>query len=163
MRKLVSIILLFSTISFLNCGGNTDKFANEMAVTDSLRDQLFLAFDKYNVVDTNRVLNIYQELQKTEKFAGLALNFQAIEKLKSDIKLTMNSDRLIRKQVKITDARLKGLKQSLRHREQSELTFDTHIKQAKKEVDDLRKFEEMIADKLNSWTRNTDSLYSTLR
>ncbi len=163
MKHLALIIITFISISLTYCSHNSEKYANEMEITDSLSHQLHTAFNSYNRVDTNAVLTIYNELIKTEKYAGLALNFKAIDKLKSDIRLTLNSDRLIRKQFKITDARLKGLKQSFRHKEYNEFTLNNHLAQAKKEVDDLRKFEEMIAGKLISWTRNTDSLYSTLR
>jgi len=163
MKFPATFFILASIVLLAGCHPSKDKYAAAMYTTDSLQNRLDSAFKIYNTVDTNAVNEIYQELLKTEKYAGLAFDFQAIDKLKTDIKLTMKSDRLIRKQYKITIARLKALKQSLRHNEHSEFTFSTQLNQAKKEVDDLSNFEAMIAGKLNSWANNKDSTLSSLR
>ncbi len=163
MKHTVRFLVLTGFVVLMGCHPSKDKYAAAIYTTDSLQSRLDSAFSLYNQVDTNTVNLIYQELLKTEKYAGLAFDFQAIDKLKTDIKLTMKSDRLIRKQYLITVARLKALKQSLRHNEQSEFTFSTQLNQAKKEVDDLSNFEAMIAGKLNAWAHNKDSTLSSLR
>lgn len=153
----------FVALLFVNCTHYGENFKAEMHTTDSLTSLLNQSFERYNLNDTNTLVNLYGELLKTDKYAGLAFDFQKIHDLKFEFKKAITSDRRVRREIMLTKTRLKALKQSLRHNEYDKQTFSLYLNQEQSRVSNLIRNMNTTREKTNDLILHSDSLFLSLR
>ena len=157
----VLVVLLFA-FPFTQCNQYGERFKNEIKTTDSLSAQLNRSVNQYVLIDTGALVQMYNELLETEKYAGLSLDYHLISVLKKEIRETLSINRHIKKDIYLTLARLKAFKQSLRHNEYDSLTFSSYLNREKNHVSLLLRNMETTANKMEYWIVHSDSLFSSL-
>ncbi len=157
----VLVVLLFA-FPFTQCNQYGERFKNEIKTTDSLSAQLNRSVNQYVLIDTGALVQMYNELLETEKYAGLSFDYHLIGIYKKEIREALSSNRHIKRDIHLTHARLKAFKQSLRHNEYDSLTFSSYLNREKNHVSLLLRNMETTGNKMEYWIVHSDSLFSSL-